>query len=560
MSTGKQVVLTFTADAAGLNTALTKINGDLGKLQGSGEKAGAGISKGLQAADKTLNQTGSNAMRLGGALAQLSPEAGALASGLGKLAVAADVAALAQGAMAGGIGTVTVALKAQTIAALSNPIILGLTIGIAAVGAAYALLSSELDKSTKKMEASAELATRAAKGYGTFSDQVTAAVTAQKVASGETSQVTVTLNKNIDALKLAYEETKRLDKERNASTEVVAANAKQYQKAKLALYETATLERRMADETKKGTGAIKENTDALKQNTEEEKQNARVSRAIMQRESERGLASQALLDSVVTAGRTEREQLQATAQERDDAFAKQIEQYSTDSDAYRKLTEARLAARAQELAKLEAFDAQQLESAQELAEAEKGARLEAASATTDSLIGLAQTLNDIQLAGIDTTTKAGRAAALQQWEQNKGASLAMATVQAALAVAMAVASAPPPFNIPAIIQNTAAGLAAIASISAAPPPKFHAGTSRVDEVNATLKKGEAVLSTQGVSAAGRDVVGRWNSGRSAGADKPMVIQYRHQVFNRFIRDNLRMATPLASAVKSGSPVGFKDRG
>ena len=36
------------------------------------------------------------------------------------------------------------------------------------------------------------------------------------------------------------------------------------------------------------------------------------------------------------------------------------------------------------------------------------------------------------------------------------------------------------------------------------------------------------------------------------------MQYRHQVFNRFIRDNLRMNTPLSAAVKRGS-VGFRDR-
>ena len=134
MSSTKQVTLTFTADAAGLQTALARINGDLGKLQGQGEAAGKGITKGLEAADKTLNETGSNAMKLAGALSAISPEAAGVAQGLGQLAQAAEVAALAQSAMAGGIGAVTVAIKAQAVAMATNPVFLGVVAGIAAVG------------------------------------------------------------------------------------------------------------------------------------------------------------------------------------------------------------------------------------------------------------------------------------------------------------------------------------------------------------------------------------------------------------------------------------------
>jgi hypothetical protein len=198
---------------------------------------------------------------------------------------------------------------------------------------------------------------------------------------------------------------------------------------------------------------------------------------------------------------------------------------------------------------------------QEAAMAATQVRLATASAVAASIEGLANQLNDQQLDSIDTTSKAGKRAAMQQWEQNKAAAFAMSVVQAALGVAVANASAPPPFNIPAIIQSTVAGAAAVASVVAAPPPKFHAGTKRVDEVNATLRTGEAVLSPTGVETAARDVIGRWNSGRSAGgAERPMVIQYRHQVFNQFIRDNLRMSTPLSAAVKTGAAAGFRKRG
>jgi hypothetical protein len=219
------------------------------------------------------------------------------------------------------------------------------------------------------------------------------------------------------------------------------------------------------------------------------------------------------------------------------------------------------AKRIEDTAKLE-------EAAAEQSKAALKVNLSTTASVADSIFSVWDQLNQQKLDGIDTSTKDGRAAAMKQWEENKAASLAMATVQAALAIAMAVASAPPPLNIPAIVANTVAGGAAIASIAAAPPPAFHAGTSMVapplgghpDEMSATLRRGEAVVSAVGVAAAGREMVGRWNSGRSAEAQQPLVMQYRHQVFNRFIRDNLRMSTPLSAAVSSGTASGFRNRG
>ena len=248
-------------------------------------------------------------------------------------------------------------------------------------------------------------------------------------------------------------------------------------------------------------------------------------------------------------------------------------------DDRRALSGQRAKKRADEAAKQAAADAKQseIDSAAELARIEEEAaarraalqvNLSTTASVAGSIFSVWDQLNQQKLDGIDTSTRDGKKAAMKQWEENKAAALAMATVQAALAIAMAVASAPPPLNIPAIVANTVAGGAAIASIAAAPPPAFHAGTSMVapplgghpDEMSATLRRGEAVVSAVGVAAAGREMVGRWNSGRSAEAQQPLVMQYRHQVFNRFIRDNLRMSTPLSAAVSSGTASGFRNRG
>ena len=290
-------------------------------------------------------------------------------------------------------------------------------------------------------------------------------------------------------------------------------------------------------------------------------------------------STQALIDKTTEAGWTEREEIGETAKKVDADFEHRLGQYDKESQIYKDLQDGRVEARRQSQQALMDFDDAEVAAAEakaeELAKIEKeaaekkeksekderNAELSAASSSASSLSGLWQQLNDQKLAGIDKTSKEGRKAAKKQWQENKAAAMAMATVQSALAVAMALASAPPPLNVPAVISATVAGAAAVASIAAAPSPKFHAGTG---EVRATLADREAVLTAPAADRFGRENIARANSGRDPlpqwQASSPLVIQYRHQVFNRFIRDNLKTTGPLAVAVRDSRPTGFRDRG
>jgi chemotaxis protein histidine kinase CheA len=539
MSTDKQVILTFTADATGLNQSLTAINSQLSGVADTGAKAGKGISDGLKTADKTLNQTSSNAMRMAGALSAISPEAAGLASGLGKLAIAAEVATLAQGALAGGITAVGVAVKATTVAMLTNPVFLGLTAGIALMTAAYKQFSSELENAEKKTNAQATATERATKIHKAFSDLLDDVAKKNSIATGTTTALREAQKQEEEQLNANYQAQSKGLRQSIAEDAKFFRTSEEKEEQLMALFlrhkdaisqsrETLRIEEAKEKATKGSTGATKDNTEALKKQADEEEERNAVAR----RATERAEAAMARQDehrekSGKKAKRLAEEKAQ---QEKDDA-----------AEAIRLANEVAAA-------KIAALRDQ----------------LSAAQSIAGSLSGLATQLNDQAMANLNTTTRGGKRAALEQWQSNQAAAVAMATVQSGLGVAMAAASAPPPLNVPSIVAATVAGLASIASIAASPPPKFHAGATMVggrpDELNATLRKGEAVLSSEGVNSAGRDMVGRWNSGRSAGAPPPLVMQYRHQIFNRFIRDNLRMSTPLSAAVSTGSAPGFRDRG
>jgi len=553
MSDGK-VSLVFGADAGNVPQVVGQINAKLQGMAAAGESAGAGVSRGLTAAGGAAGTAGTKFDRLlkaagplGGVLSRISPEAGAADSSIAGLTGTAE-------AMAAGIGTSFAAA--------------GAAIGVvtAVLGVGY-LAWKQYNDEVKRQE---DMARIISKGSDIVREGSKRASDALRDLKKETGTLTLAEEK----LLITREESERFTKEMSEQLST-----------RLALQgRLAAAEQDGRMKAAAGTREELALLDVVIAAGEKERDSTIASRQLTaeydyaKAESERVLADRAERRAKAEAEAAEKEAKRAKAAS--DAAAKRRQEEEEANEAAKRTTEDDLARfkrldddrmekakkrlkafREEEQAKKEAAEAELARIAEEQRAATEAlqARLSTAASVTGSLTGLLTQLNEQQLDSIDTSTQAGREAAKQQWEQNKGAAFAMSVVQAALGVAIASASAPPPLNIPAIIQSTVAGAAATAAIAAAPPPKFHAGTARVDEVNATLKKGEAVLSTQGVSAAGREAVGRWNSGRDSGQTTPAVVmQYRHQVFNRFIRDNLRMNTPLAAAVKRGS-VGFRDR-
>lgn len=146
-------------------------------------------------------------------------------------------------------------------------------------------------------------------------------------------------------------------------------------------------------------------------------------------------------------------------------------------------------------------------------------------------------------------------AALEMFIAGKVAAISSASVAAALAVITGFAQGGPPLAIAAGI----AGGIAIATIAAEPPPAFHSGgmiaAAAPDEINARLLRSEAVLSPQGVAAAGgEDGVRGLN--RGTGGQQPIVsvLQVRSRTVDAMISDNLRTRQgPLTEALRAARP-------
>lgn len=111
-------------------------------------------------------------------------------------------------------------------------------------------------------------------------------------------------------------------------------------------------------------------------------------------------------------------------------------------------------------------------------------------------------VSDAMLANGEKLTKAQKRQAIEYARASKAIAITVATLSAIEAIAKAVASAPPPFNVPAIVSATAAGAVQVArAISTKIPSLFSGGRDRGDgEGLALLHKGESVINARATDA------------------------------------------------------------
>lgn len=158
----------------------------------------------------------------------------------------------------------------------------------------------------------------------------------------------------------------------------------------------------------------------------------------------------------------------------------------------------------------------------------------------------------------DKRIAATRAEARKAFLIDKAAKMASAAAATALAVVQALAAGVPPYNYIAAGAVGAAGLVQ-QGVIASQQPSFHSGgligNMAPDEQQATVRRGEAVLSPAGRRAMGDDAIRAANAG--TGGSQTIVVQqvYRHRVFDSFVADNLRTRGPLSRALGSGARAG-----
>lgn len=167
-----------------------------------------------------------------------------------------------------------------------------------------------------------------------------------------------------------------------------------------------------------------------------------------------------------------------------------------------------------------------------------------------------------ELATASRALRDQKAAAMEAFGVGKAAAVSQASIAGALAVvnAMATPGAPWPVAAGFAIAAGVAAAVSIGSIAAEPPPTFHSGgmvgLGAPDEISARLLRSEAVLSPQGVRAAGgpggvRDL----NQGGTAGHQPVItVFKVRSRAVDAMMSDNLRTKQgPLVDALRAAQP-------
>jgi len=156
-------------------------------------------------------------------------------------------------------------------------------------------------------------------------------------------------------------------------------------------------------------------------------------------------------------------------------------------------------------------------------------------------------------------TEDQKAALMVLYRVQQAAAISSIYIDTARAVMKMAASPllPPPLNIAAGIAMATLGASQAAAVAAAPAP-FHVGgiiPGPPSGVTVNALGGESVLNRETTARLGRDGVEDLNSGGGGGSPVVVEMVYKHQIFDSFVSDNIKKGGPLRNAIKSGRRVG-----
>lgn len=584
-------------------------------------KAAEKASKDSAAATKrAMEQTAAASKKAADAAGDVGDKIGKFGSNAGKVAGVLDMVVPGLGGVARGAADIADGFEIAALGGTRLLAILGPVAAAVAVGAAaYQYLASELEAVNQKNEEAAKLASATLDRTRDITRLTRELADETAIATGATTDEDLAVRNRTEAIEAAYREqlqyletqrasaaaanrgkglnTAEAQTYRDLSAQVEALQAKQADQISTAEgLIRARYAGQRADERAAAAAAAKADADraaadaaraAEQAEREKERAQATYTRTVIDyAEAMRSLtadqrSSVSEEERILAAGQQRLRQLDELAQRTEylaltnaEAEAAQTAaaeaRVQIEQDVAEQIAAVREKARQDEAAKAtearEAEAAAAIENAQLIAQGigAVGQGLDTlATSSADSLGRLQQQLADqsemltaSEKAALQERVAAQRNAAIQAFEVAKAAKLAEAIINTAAAV---TASLPNP--IAAAVAG-AAGAAQVATI-AAQQPAFHAGGivgAPPDEVNARLVRGEGVLSRSGVNAIGGEQAVRAANAGIPQTPQPMVIvqQYRHRVYNDFIRQNLRMGSPLAVEIRGTRTVGMRE--
>jgi len=530
---------------------------------------------------------GSNAGKLAGILDMLVPGLGGVARGVADVADTAEVA--------------SVATKGLGVSMSSTLAVLGpVAIAVAALGATYAYLSSELDAAEQKQAAAAEAATTqaeaAAKWAATKQEAADAVAIATDASNGEAIAIrkaTAAVDEGAAAVRaLAVAErdraaaaSKAFGTSRSDAARAAFAAAQRAQADLDALdasIDRTKTERELVITAEYAKGrAAKETADAQIQaanaaakRAADEAALAEVERVIL----EQTQTYRSALTSLQETTRAANDAQLTGADAVEAALARQIEKVNELAAAQVERgvggTEQILAveaARIEAVTALEAKSAADIDAIYEAAaqrrneerkaelDAEKAyqqMRAEATASATSSLLGAT---SEAFAQAAEEQAKTNQDAAAASFAASKAAAVAQAVVNTALAISSAN-TLPPPANFVAMAAAGISGATTLASIAAAPPPSFN----DTPGVQVMGQRGNVSLASGDYFAAARSPTELQRQVGAASSGGPTVLQVRlgHKVLDqsvaRTIQEGGRLSREISGRTKTGT-TGHRSR-
>lgn len=592
--------------------AATKMAAELNKSIKASERASVAATKASKAAAdsaKAAGRAASDALDTAAESAtRFGDKAGAVGSNAGKLAGILDMLVPGLGGVARGVADVadtaevaSVATKGLGLSMSSTLAVLGpVAIAVAALGATYAYLSSELDAAEQKQAAAAEAATTqaeaAARWEATTQEASDAVAIATDAANGEAIAIrkaTQAVDEGAaavralavvkrdeaaaaskafgtsqsDAAKAAYAEAQRKQADLDAldaridrtKTERDLVITAEYAKGRAAK-ETADAQMRAAKEAAERAAAEAEIAEVERRVLEQNAAYLASIRSLKETArdaNEAQLTDAAAVDAALTRQIEKVNELAKAQVERSAGQAGQLATIEAERVAAVTALEAKGAADIDVIYEAAAQRRNEEREAELVAEAaHQRMRAEATASATSSLLGAT---SEAFAQAAEEQAKTNQDAALASFVASKAAAVAQAVVNTALAISSAN-TLPPPANFIAMAAAGISGATTLASIAAAPPPSFN----DTPGVQVMGQRGNVSLASGDYFAAARSPTELQRQVGASSSGGPTVLQVRlgHKVLDqsvaRTIQEGGRLSREISGRVKSGT-TGHRSR-